>query len=245
MMSEARGSLTVGGTFRDALRVYKLLFRRSVTTAALVYAAVALLEIAKHATSGAIDVILGLAVLLASTAGPLLVQGALVEIVRNVHDGNPAERIGSLFASSRARLLRLFGASVIYVCGVIFGAILFIVPGVLAAARWCLLAPLVMLEDKTVGEARFRSSALVKGQTGVVLACVVLAYLVDASVAWGVFFAHLDFGVATVLTFTWGTLAAPFQAHILTVIYYRLADPERPIINPEVLTWRSVWTGAG
>jgi hypothetical protein len=139
------------------------LFRRSVSAAALVYAIVALLEIARHAASGVVGGALGLTVLVASTGGPLLVQGALVEIVRNVHEGTAAERTGRLFASSRARIWRLFGASVIYVTGVIFGAILFVVPGVLAAARWCLLAPLVMLEGKTVAEARFRSSALVKG----------------------------------------------------------------------------------
>jgi len=34
------------------LRVYRLLFERSVTTAAVVYGAIALIELAHHATSG-------------------------------------------------------------------------------------------------------------------------------------------------------------------------------------------------
>jgi hypothetical protein len=71
----------------------------------------------------------------------------------------------------------------------------------------------------------------------------VIAYVVDAGVAWGVFFAHVGFGLDTLLTFIWSTLTAPFQAHVLTVIYYRLADPERPIIDPAVLRWSSVWRG--
>jgi hypothetical protein len=243
-MSEAYAPMTVGSTFGDALRVYRLLFRRSVTIAALVYGVVALLEIAKHAASGAIYVVLVLAAFVATTAGPLLVQGALVEVVRNVHDGKPAARMNDLLARSRSRIWRLFGASLIYAFGLLLGAVLLVVPGLLVAARWCLLAPLVMLEGKTVEQARLRSSALVKGQTGVVLACVLLAYLINAAITWGVFFAHIDFGVTTLITFAWSSLTAPFQAHVLTVIYYRLADPERPIVDPEVFTWRSVWVGA-
>jgi len=35
-------------------------------------------------------------------------------------------------------------------------------------------------------------------------------------------------------------LAVPFQAHALSVLYYRLVDPQRPAIDPQVRTWPSV-----
>jgi hypothetical protein len=34
-----------------------------------------------------------------------------------------------------------------------------------------------------------------------------------------------------------------FQAHALSVLYYRLVDPQRPAIDPQVRTWPSVWAG--
>jgi hypothetical protein len=37
--------------------------------------------------------------------------------------------------------------------------------------------------------------------------------------------------------------AVPFQAHALSVLYYRLVDPQRPAIDPQVRTWPSVWAG--
>jgi hypothetical protein len=242
-LEETRTSLTISSTFADALRVYRLLFQRSVTAAAVVYGAIALIELARHSVSGAVAPVLGFVAFVATTAGPLLVQGALVEIVRNVHEGRAAEKIGVLFAISGERFWRLLGASIIYVCGVLIGLVLLIVPGVLTAARWCLLAPLVMLEGKTVGDSRFRSAELVKGHTGKVLVCVVLAYLIDASVVWGLLLSNVGFGTYTLLTFVWSALTAPLQAHVLTVLYYRLADPSRPIIAPTVLAWNSVWEG--
>ena len=38
-------------------------------------------------------------------------------------------------------------------------------------------------------------------------------------------------------------VAVPFQAHALSVLYYRLVDPQRPAIDPQVRTWASVWAG--
>ena len=56
-------------------------------------------------------------------------------------------------------------------------------------------------------------------------------------------FWHTGFGLRVLLSFAWSSLTAPFAAHVLTVLYYRLADATRPVIDPEVLKWRSVWEG--
>jgi len=120
---------------------------------------------------------------------------------------------------------------------VIVGALLLIIPGLIVLARWSLLAPLVVLERAGVREASTRSTALVEGRTGIVLACVVSVFVLTDWVG------HVGFGTATFLTFAWSTLTAPFAAHALTVVYYRLADPGRPVIDPVVLTWKSVWEG--
>ena len=69
--------MSTGAVLRDA---YRLLFRRSVMVAAVVYLAIAALEV----TNGTFAAVLGRLALL---GGPVLVQGALVLIVQNVHEG--------------------------------------------------------------------------------------------------------------------------------------------------------------
>jgi hypothetical protein len=101
-------------------------------------------------------------------SGPVVVQGALIHIVRNVHEGRPPERIPSLIREAGRRFWSLIGAPILYGLGFFFGLLLLIVPGVIVAARWCLLAPLIMLEGRFVGAARERSTDLVRARTATV-----------------------------------------------------------------------------
>jgi hypothetical protein len=235
--------LRVRSVLGDAVRVYRLLFVRSVTTAAVVYAAIALIDILHHANAGSAAQALAVVSTVLGLAGPLVVQGALVAIVRNVHVGRPPERIGELFRLGGGRFWPLLGASLLYGFGVFLALLLLIVPGLILAARWSLLAPLVVLERRGVDEARRRSSELVKGHTGAVLGCVFLTLLIVSLIVWPLALTHLSFGTSVFLSFLWSALTAPFEAHVLTVIYYRLADPDRPVIDPSVTRWHSVWDG--
>src|SRR4051794_2007818 len=148
------GALPVGATLADALRVYRLLFARSVLVAAIVYALIAVLQIGTHASSGAASGLLVFVSALATIAGPSLVQGALIGIVRSVHEGKRPESVGQLLASARLRLRRLVGASFVYAFGIFFGLLLLVVPGLIVVARWSLMPAVVMLEGKGVGDAR-------------------------------------------------------------------------------------------
>jgi hypothetical protein len=175
-------------------------------------------------------------------------QGALVEIVRDVHEARRPKSIGALLRPALRRLVSLIGASLTYAFGVFFGLVLLVVPGLPAASRWCLMAPLIMLEGETVGGALKRSDALITPHTWRVAGVVVATSLVTLAVAGGVS-TYVAFGDIPLL---WGWLArvgvlsitAPFSAHVLSVLYYAVTDPERPVIDPDVRTWRSVWQGA-
>jgi hypothetical protein len=74
-------AFTVENILRDAVGVYRLLFRRSVAAAALIYAPIAVVEAvaAVPADHGA-RLALGLFSFVLGFAGLVLVQGALVEI---------------------------------------------------------------------------------------------------------------------------------------------------------------------
>ncbi len=164
-------------------------------------------------------------------------------IVRNVHEGVVPEKIGTLLGMSGARFWELLGAAILYGLCVLGGLILFVIPGLIVLARWSLLAPLIVLENCGVGEARRRSSSLVKGQGRTVLLCVLATWLIQAPVYVALSAGGLGYGTQTFLTFLASALTAPFTAHVLTVIYYRLSDPDRPIIHPSVSRWRSIWDG--
>src|SRR5436189_1325221 len=63
----------------------------------------------------------------------------------------------ALLNDANSRLLSLVGASLIYSIGVVIGLVLLIVPGLLVAARWSLMAPAIMLEEKLAFSAKDRS----------------------------------------------------------------------------------------
>lgn len=235
--------MTVAGALRDALRVYRLLWSRSVLVAAIVYALIALVQIVEHVTSGGLASLLGLIAGIAVITGPLLVQGALIYIVRNVHEGRVPESVGTLFADARSRLWRLFVAAILYALGVAFGLLLFIVPGFIVAARWSLMPAIVMLENKDVGDALRRSRELVRGHTGTVFMCLFVSGIVVAAPSFALLLSGAGFGTTTFLDFVWSSLTAPFAAHLLTVIYYKRSEFTRPVIDPAVLQWKSVWEG--
>ncbi|MBV8561965.1 MAG: hypothetical protein JOZ56_02630 [Actinobacteria bacterium] len=226
----------------DALSVYRRLWRRSVVVAGLVFAVVSLADAlsARSPTYGTT-----LVSLLLSLVGGLLVQGALVEVVRDLHEGRPPSTTRQLYERTRGRLGTLLGASLLYGIGVAHGFLLLIVPGFIAIARWSLIVPLVMIEGLGIREAFARSSQLVKGRTGRVLALVIVANLITvvAGSAISAAFGFLpDFWSIWVGGTIAGALTVPFEAHVLTVLYYRLTEPERPVL-PETppKSWGSIW----
>ena len=241
----AQPSLSLAAVYRDAWRIYRLLFRRSVLTAAIVFAVLAAVNVANDFPGEGASFGLRTLGFALSFAAPVVVQGALVEIVRNIHEGLAAKGIGALYERARARFWSLLGASIVYGLGVFLGLLLLVVPGLLAAARWALMAPFVVLEGHDAGSARQRSSQTVRGQTGRVMVVVVLTFLLTAGPSILAFWFLPGGDVAQdVFSFAWSSLTAPFSAHVLTVLYYRLTDPERPVIHEDVVRWRSVWEGA-
>jgi hypothetical protein len=238
--------VSIGAVLGDAWRVYVLLFRRSVMVAAVVYLAIAAIEV----TSGTAATVLGQ---LAAFGGPVLVQGALVLIVRNVHEGGRPAEITELGRAAGSRFLSLLGASIVYTLGIFFGLVALVVPGLLAAARWSLMAPGIMLEGRRTFAALDRSRSLVRGVEtdlgdetwrvlGVVVATFVLTELIFQGVEiplFGFHSSHWRIVVSAIIS----TLTAPYAAHVLSVLYYRLTDPDRPTIHPDVRGWPSVWKG--
>ncbi len=230
--------MKIGEVFADAWRIYKRLIRRSIVVAGLIFAVVGLADAlaARSDTQLTRLVAVGLGLV-----GGLLVQGALVEVVRDLHEGREVRSIGAVYESTRGRLGTLLGASLLYGIGVVIGLFLLLIPGLIAAARWSLIVPLVMIERLGWREAFARSSALVKGQTGRVLvvnlSAVASVALATLFIFFPTFFANWIGGAIA------GAIVVPFGAHVLTVLYYKLTEPERPVLadmGPRS-DWQSIW----
>src|SRR5262245_26812823 len=159
----------IGGALSDAWLLYRTLFRRSLVVAIVVYAAIfALDELALRPVHGhfAINTV----AFVLDVAGPLLVQGALILLVQDVHTGHRPSDIGELFRRTRPRLIPLVLGSFLYGLLVIFGLVFLIVPGLYVLARLSMIVPVIVLERARVGVALGRSSDIVRGHSWSVLA---------------------------------------------------------------------------
>ncbi len=232
----------ISAVLADALAVYRRLIRRSVVVAGLVFLVISLGNALATRSATAATTLVSLVLAL---VGGLLVQGALVEIVRDLHEGRTPAPVGAVYGRTRGRLGTLLGASLVYGVGVLVGLFLLIVPGLIAVARWSLIVPLVVIERLDVRSAFARSSQLVAGRTGQVLVVVVVANVVTSVVGAAI---TLAFDFLPTFWAAWiggsvaGAIAVPYEAHVLTVLYYRLTEPERPVLPEEPRErWRSIW----
>jgi hypothetical protein len=222
--------MSIGGVFGTGLSIYRRLWRRSIVVAGLIFLVVSLADaLAADAGTRATQLVsLALALI-----GGLLVQGALVEVVRDMHESRPLESVPVYYERTRGRLGTLIGSAIAYGVGVVVGFLLLVVPGLIAVARWSLIVPLVVIERRGWREAFARSSELVRGQTGRVLALILVTNILGGLaqlVLRGVFAGLPDFWEYWVGGTIAGALIVPIEAHVLTALYYTLTEPDRPVL---------------
>jgi hypothetical protein len=230
--------LEIKGVLKDTWRLYRTLFLRSFLTGFIVFAALGVFQQSPYLAA------------LIGFVGTTLVQGALVEVVDDEHRGKAPRGLGELYRRSGKRLGAMLWASILMGIGVGVGLVLLIVPGILLAIRWAVAIPVVMLEGISARAAMRRSRELVDGHRRDVFR--VLANIwVRTGVAWiacSLFIGAVASGTSHPALTIWfggvlaGALVTPYAAHALNVVYYRLTEPDRPILpeQPEQ-AWNSVW----
>jgi hypothetical protein len=208
--------LSLPGVLRDTARLYRAFFGRTVVMTALVFAVVCLVE-----TVGPWPVVL------LSLVGTAVVQGALVEAV----DQERKHRTGGLFQATWKRAGALLGVSLLTGVGVGLGLFLLVIPGLVLFTRWSLAVPAVMLEGRSPRDAMRRSRELVQGRGWQVFA-VFLTVTVAAGLVSFLLERLLVDAVGLWLSLTVAsTLTTPFAAHALNVVYYRVVDPGKPVLQ--------------
>jgi hypothetical protein len=237
-------NLAVKNVLRDTRNLYKLLVRQSVGLGLFVFGALELVRVGMDRTPSVAPAAAALIGVALSFVGTSLVQGALAESVRDVHLGADPASIGQSYQRAAARIGSLVGVAVLSALGIVLGVVLLLVPGLVLMARWAVAVPVVMYEGATPRAALKRSSDLVRGHGRAVFTVLVNVGFRVGVVGFAVGAAAGTVGgfLAMWIGLTVGSaVTTPYAAHALSVLYYRLTEPNRPLIPEPGRRWESVW----
>lgn len=170
--------------------------------------------------------------------GLFLVQGALLEVVRDVRDGRVDRGLAETYRAVWPRVPALIAAGVIAAVAIGIGLLLLIVPGLYLLTIWSMIAAVIVLEGRSAGESFSRSHEIVRGNGWNMLGLIVVVFILVA-VASGVIrliFAPLpDFLDAWLGALVAHSLTIPFAAAALATAYFQLtsaAPAEAPTAPP-------------
>ena len=205
--------------------LYKRFFGHFASVGLTVYVVVAVIVLVLSFL-GLFGLLLGQIVVI---VGSILLTGALVTAVGDVRDGRVDLSVGETLSAAVPFLGALLVAGILAGIAIGIGLLFLIVPGVILATIWYVIAPAIVLE-RTGWSASFgRSMALVKGYFLPVLGVLVLTILIviAAGIVIGLILSPLpDWLASFIATIVQGAVFAPFAAVAVTLTYYRLKELE-------------------
>jgi hypothetical protein len=225
------------GVLGEAWGLYKAHWRHLLAISFVVYVAVALLSVLL-----ALILVNWLAALLAAAVSIVAlfwVQGALVKAVEDVRDGRADLSLGETFQRVRPQLAAIIVGGILAGLGIALGLVLLIVPGLVLMTWWVLVIPVIVLEQRSAGDAFGRSRELVRGYGWGVFGVIVLTILVliGFGIVLSIVLSPFDDWLRSFLSnVVSGTVTAPFIAVTWTILYYRLRGAKEapaPAAPPE------------
>jgi hypothetical protein len=118
---------------------------------------------------------LGLSAITALITGSIL-QGALIyATVQDMNGQKPA--VGDSLATGLRNFLGLIGVSILFGLAVIVGMVLFVVPGVMIACAWCVVAPALVADRTGVFGAFGRAADLTRGNRWRIFGLAVIVWV--------------------------------------------------------------------
>jgi hypothetical protein len=217
------------GVIGEGWKLYKAHWRHLITFSFLVYAGVAIVGALLTLALTWVGALLAAVI---SLIAFFWLQGALVKAVDDVRDGRADLSLGETFAQARAQLSSVAVAAILAGLGIVLGLILLIVPGLVLMTWWAVIIPVVVLENRSAGEAFTRSRELVRGHGWGVFGVIVLMVLllIGFSLVLNLLLSPLaDWLQSFVSQIVSGTLTAPFVAIVLTLLYFRLRQAKEPV----------------
>jgi hypothetical protein len=230
--------MEIGSVLSEAWGLYKRFFWQFFLTAAVVFAVLDLFSALADAAAGdsfLAGLFWGLIAATVGVVGYFWVQGALVEVVRDVRDGRADRTVGQIYQAVSPRLPALIVGGILAGLGIAVGLILLIVPGLFLLTIWSMLVAVIVIEGRSAGEAFGRSREIVRGHGWEVFGLIIVTFVIVA-VASGLIrfvFAPLpDFFDAWIGSLVAHSLTVPFAAATLTTAYFQLTAPEPATAAP-------------
>src|SRR3954447_19324862 len=214
-------SLDTSAVFEKLFAVYRDQFTVFVPAALIIFIPVALLQALAVSSGGFGFFVLGSVL---GIIGSFLLQGVVVEAVRDIQDGRRDLSLGDLFRSVGPVLGMLIGAGLLAGLGIAVGLVLLIVPGLILLTWWGLIAPVVVIERPGVGASFGRSRDLVRGNGWRVFGIIVVLFILEGLLN-GVISAILggdSFGGARVASLVSAALVAPLTGIAAAIVYLQL-----------------------
>jgi hypothetical protein len=221
----------IGDVLSEAWNLYKRFLWQFFLTALVVFAVLDLLSALAAEAAGdgvAAGIFWAVIAFTIGIVGYFWVQGALVELVRDVRDGRADRSIGETYAEVRPRLPSLIVAGILAALGIGIGFLLLIVPGLILLTFWSMLVPVIVIEGTSAGDSFKRSFDVVRGHGWPVFGLILITFITVA-IASGLIrllFAPLpDFLDDWLGSLVAHSLTIPFAAAALTTAYFKLTAP--------------------
>jgi hypothetical protein len=222
--------MSIGDVLREAWELYKRFLLQFFLTALVVFVVLDLISALANAAagdSGAAAALWGLIALVVGVIGYFWVEGALVELVRDVRDGRADRSIGETFQAVQPRLPALIAAGLLAGLGILVGFILLIVPGLFLLTIWSMIVPVIVIEGSSAGDSFGRSREIVRGHGWTVFGLIIITFLIVgiASAVIRLVFSPLpDFLETWLGGLVAHSLTVPFAAAALATAYFRLTE---------------------
>jgi hypothetical protein len=232
----------LGAVLDETWTLYTRFFVRFFVIALIVFAIIdvlyALLLAAIDGESAGSVAVTGMLALVATIVGGMWLTGALVHVVVDARDGTLDTTVGEAFAKARPFIGTLLLASLLAGLGIIGGVILLVVPGIILAVRWSLVAPAVVLEQRAVKASLGRSNELVKGTSWTIFALILILTMIGGiassllQAAFSAFPQFIEIAVGQTIA---NAVVQPFSAIALTLAFLRLREAREPTSEPAVV----------
>jgi hypothetical protein len=217
------------GVIGEAWAAFKAHWRHLVPIALVVYVAVALISLVLVLLLTWFGAILSFII---SLIALFWVQGALVRAVEDIRDGRADLSLGQTFERVRPQLPAIVVGGLLAGLGIALGLVLLIVPGLILLTWWIVIIPVIVLEERSAGEAFSRSRELVRGHAWSVFGVIVLTILLVLAfnIVLGLLLLPVSDWLRSFLSnIIIGTVVTPFVVVTWTTLYYRLRAAKEPL----------------
>lgn len=212
----------LSGVFSESWQLYKTHARHLLTIAFVIYLFSAIISALLALVGGFFGAVLALMITFIAL---FLLQAALVKAVQDVRDGRADLSIGQTFSAATPYISSVAGAAILAGIAITVGLVLLIIPGLALITIWCMIIPVIVLEQTGVFASFGRSLQLVRGYFWNVFGTLVLMWLIliGVNIVLGAIFSFMPHLLGNFLSSViTGTLVAPFIAVVLTSMYFRL-----------------------